>query len=255
MKKMLIAGNWKMNTNAEEAKKLIQEILIKLPMGHDKLKILVCPPFINIPVVSEVVKDSDILLGAQNCSNQISGAFTGEISVSMLKYYNCDYVIIGHSERRQFYHETNQSINEKLNTILNSGLDAIVCIGETLEERQTSKTWAVLQRQLNESLSGIDTKFSNHIVIAYEPVWAIGTGVSAETEQVQEAHEFIRNTLRAIFEENANDMIIQYGGSVNDKNAKEILSLKDVNGALIGGASLKSDSFVSIIESAIGVLG
>ncbi|MFH1050569.1 MAG: triose-phosphate isomerase [bacterium] len=254
MKKMLIAGNWKMNTNAEEAKMLVQEILNKLPQGYDKLKILVCPPFINIPVVSEFVKDSGILLGAQNCSAQLSGAFTGEISVPMLKYYGCEYVIIGHSERRQYYHETNKGINEKLKTILNSGLNAIVCIGETLEERQTGKTWEILECQLRESLYGIETKYSNNIVIAYEPVWAIGTGVSAETGQVQEAHEFIRNTLRTIFNENSNDMVIQYGGSVNDKNAKEILSLKDVNGALIGGASLKPDSFVSIIESAVGVL-
>lgn len=260
MEKMLIAGNWKMNTDAGEAEFLARSINENLSglnienkfQGY--LKILVCPPFINIPIVGNEIKNSNILLGAQNCSDKLSGAYTGEISIPMLKYYGCEYVIIGHSERRQYYHETDKSVNDKLKTIINSGIKAIVCIGEILEERKSGKTFEVLERQIHEGLMDINYSFYNQIVIAYEPVWAIGTGISAEAYQVSEAHEFIRNELKGLFSENASEMIIQYGGSVNEQNAKEILSLKDVNGALIGGASLKSTSFLSIIKSAMAVL-
>ena len=257
---MLIAGNWKMNTDAGEAETLtraIKENLSNLNIDdkfREYLKFLVCPPFINIPIVSDAIKNSNILLGAQNCSNKLFGAYTGEISIPMLKYYGCSYIIIGHSERRQYYSEIDETINDKLKLILDSKLNAIVCIGETLEERQTGKTFDVLERQIHVGLKDISNSSFNQIVIAYEPVWAIGTGISAETYQVSEAHEFIRKELKSIFNDNAYEIIIQYGGSVNDKNAKEILSLKDVNGALIGGASLKSSSFLSIIKSAMDVL-
>jgi len=256
MKKILIAGNWKMNTTAQEAKNLVDEIkrdisVLNFKSTESNPEILVCPPFINIPVVSEAIKDSVIHLGAQNCCNKLSGAFTGEVSVPMLKYFNCSYIIIGHSERRQYYFETDELINEKLKLILYEGLKAIVCIGETLEERQTGKTFKVLESQLRLGLKNIDSSIIEKIVIAYEPVWAIGTGISAENEQVQEAHSFIRGILKELFGELAGQMLIQYGGSVNAQNASEILSLPDVNGALIGGASLKSASFVSIIKSAM----
>ena len=259
MKKMLIAGNWKMNTVGQEALSLAMGICETVKeLGVDKLNdefgILICPPFINIPMVSEIVKGTKVKLGAQNCSDKLQGAFTGEVSVPMIKHYGCSHIIIGHSERRQYYHENDSLINQKLKIILESGLNAIVCIGETLGERQSGKTFEILSSQIKESLMEIKSDSSKSIVIAYEPVWAIGAGVSAETKQVEEAHAFIRKELEVIFGDKAKDMLIQYGGSVNEKNAQELLSLADVNGALVGGASLKVESFVSIIHSALKVI-
>ncbi|MFC2130339.1 triose-phosphate isomerase [Bacteroidota bacterium] len=250
MKKMLIAGNWKMNTNAYEAGKLAETIVSRATGKKWDVSVLICPPYINIPVITVIIKGTKVLLGAQNCSHIPSGAFTGEISIPMLQYYGCNYVIIGHSERRQFFHETDDGVNEKLIALLNAGVNAIVCIGETLDERQGGKTFEVLERQIMEGLKNVSRVFAEKIVIAYEPVWAIGTGVSSEPHQVQEAHAFIRKLLTDLFGDTAKDMIIQYGGSVNEKNALAILELQDVNGALIGGASLKPDSFLSIIETA-----
>jgi len=250
MKKMLIAGNWKMNTNAYEASELAKAIVTGTMNEKMNTKILICPPFINIPAVSEIVSTGQVMLGAQNCFSQPSGAYTGEISIPMLQYYKCDYIIIGHSERRQYFHETNETVNIKLKAIINSNLNAIVCIGESLEERQNGQTFAVLEKQIKEGLMNVDSSFASQIVIAYEPIWAIGTGMSANTEQVQEAHSFIREQLKVLFGDKANDMIIQYGGSVKPENALSILELPDVNGALIGGASLKADSFLSIIKIA-----
>lgn len=248
-----------MNTVGQEAVNLSKGILEKVrEIDNDKLyddfSILICPPYINIPIVSEIVKGTKIKLGAQNCSDKLQGAFTGEISVQMIKYFQCSHVIIGHSERRQYYYENNYLINQKLKIILESGLNAIVCIGETLEERKSGKTYKVLGSQLKEGLKDIKTDSYKNIIVAYEPVWAIGTGVSAETKQVEEAHTYIRKELEDIFGYEAKDMIIQYGGSVNEKNANELLSLENVNGALIGGASLKVDTFVSIIHSALKVV-
>jgi triosephosphate isomerase (TIM) len=250
MKKMLIAGNWKMNTTGNEARELTLEIKNGIFEREMKTEILICPPFVNIPLVSDLIKDTNIHLGAQNCSPVYSGAFTGEISIPMLQYYNCSYIIVAHSERRQLFGETDETANKKVIKILTEGMNVILCIGETIDERNSGNTYDVLESQLRRGLEKVDKTKTGQIIIAYEPVWAIGTGVSAKPEQVQEAHSFIRNTLNLMFEENSRDMIIQYGGSVNGKNALEILSLSDVNGALIGGASLKADEFLSIISMA-----
>jgi triosephosphate isomerase len=254
MKNILIAGNWKMNTTADTAVKLCNDILNKLDVLQNELKVLVCPPFINIPIVSDIVKDTQLLLGAQNCYFEEKGAFTGEVSIPMLLHFGCQYVIIGHSERRTHFYETDALINKKVNAVLKAGLKPILCIGETLQERQDNKTYSVIDKQLKVDLTETNPFECENIVIAYEPVWAIGTGITATTEQISEAHAFIRNKLIEIFGSRADNMLIQYGGSVTADNSKEILGLKDVNGALIGGASLKSDSFLSIIEDAKFVL-
>lgn len=251
---MLIAGNWKMNTIASEAGNLTDLILHGLTEDAGKVGVLVCPPFINIPAVAKIINNSSVELGAQNCSPFLSGAFTGEISIPMLKHYGCKYVIVGHSERRQFYFETNETINRKILALLNEGVKPVFCIGETLEQRQSGKTFDVLNEQIREGLRNTSEAMIDNIIIAYEPVWAIGTGVSAEVWQVQEVHEYIRNLLNELFGDIANKLIIQYGGSVNEKNAHSILELKDVNGALVGGASLKAESFLSIISSAVEVI-
>ena len=249
MKNMLIAGNWKMNTNAFESEKLAEFIA----GGINKInaaKILVCPPFTSISAVNGIVRNTDVKLGAQNCHFEQKGAFTGEISISMLKHLNCEYIIIGHSERRTLFCETDEFVNIKTKAVIAAEIIPVVCIGETLEERKSEKTFKILARQIVEGLKGIDAAAAEQIVVAYEPVWAIGSGLSATTDQVNEAHTFIRAELRKLFKNSADNIHILYGGSVNDKNAQDILSIEDVNGALIGGAALKADVFLSIIETA-----
>jgi len=249
MKNMLIAGNWKMNTNTFESEKLAEFIA----GGINKInavKILVCPPFTSISSVNGIVRNTDVRLGAQNCHFEPKGAFTGETSISMLKHLDCQYIIIGHSERRILFFETDELVNIKTKAVIAAEIIPVVCIGETLEERKSEKTFEVLARQIVEGLKGIDAASAKQIVVAYEPVWAIGSGLSATTDQVNEAHTFIRAELRKLFDNSADDIHILYGGSVNDQNAEEILSIRDVNGALIGGAALKADVFLSIIETA-----
>lgn len=251
MKKMLIAGNWKMNLNSSDAKSLINEIskAIKF-MGDLKLEVLVCPPYTSIPAVISESNKSEISVGAQNCHFENSGAFTGEVSVDMIKDLGCSFVITGHSERRTIFCENDQTINKKASAVLSNGLSPIICIGETLEERNSGRTFEVLDRQLEIGLKDLNQLCAEKIVIAYEPVWAIGTGVSATIEQVDEAHNWIRNYLTELMGGTGKVTAILYGGSLNPNNAMDILSLDNVNGGLIGGASLKCDSFVSIIESA-----
>ncbi|MCL5992319.1 MAG: triose-phosphate isomerase [Bacteroidetes bacterium] len=254
MKKMLIAGNWKMNMTTTESVKLIQNIIEGIKNKKLLTDILICPPFTSIDAVSKVLKDTKILYGAQNCHFESKGAYTGEISIPMLKELGCKFIIIGHSERRTYFFENDELINKKARAVLALGLSPIICIGETLREREENRTFDVLKRQIEIGMSRIEPENCAQIVIAYEPVWAIGTGISAEPEQVQEAHAFIKGELVRVLGKRASSIIVLYGGSVTDENAKSILELTDVHGGLIGGASLKSDIFLSIIETANSIL-
>ncbi|MBM2813676.1 MAG: triose-phosphate isomerase [Ignavibacteria bacterium] len=249
MKKMFIAGNWKMNTTATQAKELacsISEAVKQLP--DSSIQIAVCPPFTSIQSVGEAIAGSKIILGAQNCHFKDKGAFTGEISLEMLANINCKAVIIGHSERRTYFFETDSLINQKVSAALTAGFLPILCIGETLDERRANQTFEILRRQLDIGLENITLNNPDDLVIAYEPVWAIGTGIAATIEQVEEAHTWLRHYLTGRFDEIGETLAIQYGGSLTAENADDILSIADVNGGLIGGASLKADSFLSIIR-------
>ncbi len=250
MKKMIIAGNWKMNTLPNEAEELVRNILQGLQDKKFDSEIVVCPPFTNLHTVSALITGSKIKLGAQNCYYEPKGAFTGEISIPMLKYFDVEYIIIGHSERRTYFGETDEIINRKARAILEKNLKPIICIGETLSERQQGKTFEILFNQLEKCLCDLKVDDSKNLVIAYEPVWAIGTGVSATKEQIEEAHNKIKNHIQSMFGIAHDDIVLQYGGSVTSDNSEEILSIESVNGALIGGASLKSDVFLKIIEIA-----
>ncbi len=251
MKNMLVAGNWKMNTNVFESQKLVEYILGFMKTNATlKSRVLVCPPFTSVYAIGQIVKDTELLLGAQNCYFEEKGAFTGEISIPMLEYCGVSHIIIGHSERRSYFKEDDELINKKLLAILEHNLTPILCIGETLEERNQGKTFDVLKNQLDKDLAGVSNEIIARVVVAYEPVWAIGTGISATREQVEEAHNFLRQLLVNKFGDNANHIYLLYGGSLSEKNADEILSIENVNGGLIGGASLKGDSFCSIIQTA-----
>lgn len=248
MKQMLIAGNWKMNTTSFEAEKLCGLIAVGImKMPRIDIKILICPPAVNISYVGKIIKGSRISLGAQNCHFESKGAYTGEISVEMLSHIGCDYIITGHSERRAYFGETDDIINKKAHAILSGGLIPIICIGETIEQRKAMQTFEVLEKQLSQCLDGFTESFIEKTVVAYEPVWAIGTGLAATIEQVDEAHNWIRGYLENSKGPNAKDTILLYGGSMNAGNAGELLGLENVNGGLIGGASLKADSFLAII--------
>lgn len=251
MRKYLIAGNWKMNTTISETKELINSLKNGLEkIGNVPATILVCPPFVNIPTVKELTQNTQIKVGAQNCHFEKKGAFTGEVSVAMLQSVGCDYIIIGHSERRSLFGETNEFINKKLKTILESGITPIVCIGETLEERKSEATFTVLKEQLEGSLADINNADIDKIVIAYEPVWAIGTGVAATAKEIAVAHNWLREFLVNKYGSNAKNIYLLYGGSLSDANAEETLGIEDVNGGLIGGASLVTEKFLSIIKTA-----
>jgi triosephosphate isomerase (TIM) len=253
MKRYLIAGNWKMNCDIDEAKKLARDIVSVIDRTNEFVDLLISPPFINLTETKKILSGSIVKLGAQNCHWKDSGAYTGEISCRMIKSIGCDYVIIGHSERRQYFGETDQTVNLKINAAKESSLIPIVCIGETLEERNKGITFEVLSRQLNQGFDGLNSSAVDSIVVAYEPVWAIGTGVAATVKQVDEAHNRLRDMLTAKYDSHGTEILLLYGGSVNEKNAKEILSLENVNGALIGGASLKSDSFIAIYNDALSL--
>lgn len=238
-----------MNKTVTEAIQLVNGIKREV-FEINNLDILVCPPFTALAQVAETINESNIALGAQNMHFEASGAYTGEISADMLKEAGCKYVILGHSERRHIFNESDELINKKLQTALKSGLKPILCIGETLDEREASKTLDILKRQLEGGLKGIESDAAGEIVIAYEPVWAIGTGKNATSQQAQEAHAFIRNYIKDLYNEDiALNMIILYGGSVKPANIEELIKEEDVDGALIGGASLKVDSFVEIIRT------
>lgn len=251
MKQFLIAGNWKMNTSPEEAAKLASAIR-KGIVGMDlsRVGVLLCPPAINLLPVIQISSESKIKVGAQNCHYEKSGAFTGEISCEMIKESGAEYVIIGHSERRILFGEADEFINQKVLSALNEGLKPILCIGETLVQRNDGSTMKIVIDQLDKGLAGVSGKQSESIVIAYEPVWAIGTGISATAEQAEEVHSQIRSALRVLFGEKGNNILILYGGSMNANNAGELLIQKNISGGLIGGSSLKYEEFLSIIKTA-----
>jgi triosephosphate isomerase len=250
-RKKIIAGNWKMNKTQAEARVLIEDLLQEIGR-FDGAEIVLCPPFTALSVVSELLSPvSNIRLGAQNMHEAPSGAYTGEISAGMLRELYVRYVIIGHSERRQYFHEDNATVNRKTKAALAAELRPIVCIGETLPERESDKWKKVLETQLREGLAGFTDKDLADIIIAYEPVWAIGTGKTATPAQAQEAHQWIRKNLGLLFSKVAAEKVrIQYGGSVKPENAKELLTQPDIDGALVGGASLDSRGFAAIIKNA-----
>ena len=245
MRKPIIAGNWKMNKTSEEAVLLINEL--KPLVAKAKPEVVVCVPYTDLCAVKPLLEGTKIKLGAQNVSWADKGAFTGEISADMLLEKGVEYVIIGHSERRQYFGETNQSVNKRTKQALAKGLKPIVCIGETLEEREKNKTKRVLKKQILEGLEGIED-FSN-LVIAYEPVWAIGTGKTATKEDANETISYIRRVVRATFGADvAKGLRIQYGGSMNAGNAKDLMSMRHIDGGLIGGASLKAEDFAKVVN-------
>lgn len=237
-----------MFTVVEEAKALVQS-LKDLVKDVTNVEIVVCPPFISLHAVKDMLAGSRIGLGAQNLYWEKSGAFTGEVSAPMLKSVGCTYVIIGHSERRTYFGETDETVNKRIFAALAEGLKPIVCIGETLEEREAGKTFEVIKRQVEGGLANLSVEQMATVVIAYEPVWAIGTGKTATPAQAQEVHAFIRKLLNDIFgQTTAEATRIQYGGSVKPDNAAELMAQPDIDGALVGGASLKADSFEKIIK-------
>lgn len=250
MRKICVAGNWKMNKNLDEAVNLISELKNGLENNEVNADVIICPPYVNLETAKALVKDTVVKLGAQNMYFEDSGAYTGEISADMLKSVGCEYVILGHSERRTIFNESDEVINKKIQKALSSELKPIFCIGETLEEREKNITKDVIETQLKGGLKDISEDDLDNIIIAYEPVWAIGTGKTATPEQAQDVHAFIRNLIKEMYSDNAADkIIIQYGGSVKPANAKELLGQDDIDGALVGGACLKADSFIDIIKA------
>jgi triosephosphate isomerase (TIM) len=250
MRKKFIAGNWKMNTRSIDGE-LLASAVVKGLGAEPRVTVAVCPPFPYLSRIGQAVKGTPVALGAQNCYPKDEGAFTGEVSPAMLVDIGCSYVILGHSERRQVFGESNEFINAKVHAALKAGLKVILCIGETLDERKANRTQAVLDTQLTGSLAKITATELGSMVLAYEPVWAIGTGVNATPEQAQEAHAFVRKRVSQLCgEEAAKALVIQYGGSVKPDNAATLLSQPDVDGALVGGASLKAADFLGIINAA-----
>ena len=244
-RRYFIAGNWKMNKTAAEGAALVNELK---PLVKDAdCDVVVCVPFTDIPAVSAAAKGSNIRVGAQNVHFAEKGAYTGEISAEMLKEFGVEYVIIGHSERRQYFGETDETVNKRMHAALAAGLTPIVCVGESLEERETGKTEAVLSVQIEEGLKGLEDV--SKIVIAYEPIWAIGTGKTATAEQANETIAFIRKKCAEVFcPKCAEKVRIQYGGSMNAKNCKELMAMPEIDGGLIGGASLKAEDFSFIVN-------
>ena len=251
MRKKFIAGNWKMNTASITAE-LLAAAVVKGLGSEARVDVAICPPFPYLARVAQAIHGTPIMLGAQNCYPKNDGAFTGEVSPAMLVDVGCQLVIVGHSERRQILKETDAFINEKVHAALNAKLKVILCIGETLDERKANRTAAVLDTQLTGSLAKITAELLRHIVIAYEPVWAIGTGVNASKEQAQEAHAFVRKRVGQLCgDAAAQQLVIQYGGSVKPSNAAELLAQPDVDGALVGGASLNAEDFLGIVNAGI----
>jgi triosephosphate isomerase len=250
-RKLIIAGNWKMNKTVAESLHLVSGLKIELA-GAKEVDIVICPPFTALADVSKAVMDSNLRLGAQNMSEHNFGAYTGEIAAGMLKEFSVRYVILGHSERRQLYKETTELVAKKTRAAHAASLKPIVCVGESLHEREADLTERVLDSQVRGGLTGLTEAQIEETIIAYEPLWAIGTGKVATTTQAQEAHAFIRQLLAKMYNETvARRVRIQYGGSVKPSNARELMSQPDVDGALVGGASLEDRSFSDIIKNSI----
>lgn len=248
MRRNIVAGNWKMNKNFAEADDLINSIEETLRQyDTTDVDIIVCPPFPYLELVSDVSEDSNFFVGAQNVAKFDSGAYTGEVSASMLKSMAVDYCIVGHSERRKYFFETNQDIAQKIDLLLQQDITPIMCVGESLEEREAGKHFDVIRKQVEEGIFHLKAEDMQRCIIAYEPVWAIGTGKTATKEQAQEIHAFIRKLIVEKYNDDvAQEVSILYGGSCNPKNAQELFSMEDVDGGLIGGASLKANDFIQI---------
>jgi triosephosphate isomerase len=250
-RKLIVAGNWKMNKTVAEALELVRDLKHELA-NIKEVDIVVCPPFTALSEVAQVIRGSNIDLGAQNMSEHGPGAYTGEIAAEMLRELAVRYVILGHSERRQYQKESDELVSKKAQAAHAASLQPIVCVGETLAEREANQTEKVLETQVRGSSKGLSKEQMSETIIAYEPVWAIGTGKTATTAQAQEAHAFIRGLLVKLFDEStARRVCIQYGGSVKPSNARELMSQPDVDGALVGGASLEAKSFAKIVKNSI----
>lgn len=249
LRKAVIAGNWKMNKNPEETKALLAEVA---PLVKDaKCEVVACVPFIDLPAAIEAAKGTNIKIGAQNCHWEESGAFTGEIAANMLTSIGVSYVIIGHSERRTYFGETDQTVNQRIRAALDAGLSVILCVGETLEQREQGITEELVALQTKIALLGVTKEELARVIIAYEPIWAIGTGRTATSAQAGEVCRAIRSVIAALYDKQTADAFtIQYGGSMNAKNAAELLAQGDVDGGLIGGASLKAADFAEIVRAA-----
>jgi triosephosphate isomerase len=251
--KKLVAGNWKMNMNTESSTALAEGLALKSKdIAGTKVDVMLCPPFVYLPGVIDAVRTEHIAVGAQDVYFESNGAFTGEISVEMLKDIGCTYVLCGHSERRHIIGETDELINKKLSAAVSRGLLPVLCVGETKDQRQAEQTSDVVTTQLKGGLAGMSEEKVSAVTIAYEPVWAIGTGLTATPQQAQEVHSLIRKLLGEMYNQDlADDMRILYGGSVKPDNAAELMGQDDIDGALVGGASLKVDDFMAIIEAGV----
>lgn len=249
MRKKIVAGNWKMNTTIAEGEFLVKQLVFLKGELNLECDLVVAPPFTHLVTVANMLKDTDIALSAQNCADQESGAYTGEVSIKMLGSVGCKYVILGHSERREYYGENSETLLKKVNLAINAGIVPIFCVGEKLDERESNRHFEVVTEQLKEVLFKLrGVEFAN-VVVAYEPVWAIGTGKTATSDQAQEMHAYIRRVLAGKFGEAADKTPILYGGSCKPSNAKEIFAQPDVDGGLIGGASLVAQDFIEIAKS------
>ena len=246
MRKPIIAGNWKMNKTIAEAVEFVNDIKGKL--NDADVDVVICAPFTLLKDLKEVTKGSNIKIGAQNMHFAENGAFTGEISSTMLKELSIDYVIIGHSERRQYFSETNETCNKKVLKALEVGIDPILCCGETLEERETDKTKDVVKTQVISGLANVKAEDLSKVVIAYEPIWAIGTGKTATAKQANDVISYIREVIASLYGELANQVRIQYGGSVKPSNVVEIMGQSDIDGALVGGASLEPSDYIALVN-------
>lgn len=247
MRKPIIAGNWKMNLSIEDALKFVEEV--KNEVSNTDVESVICAPFTFLKDLKQGVKGTNIKIGAQNMHFEDSGAFTGEVSAPMLKELDIDYCVIGHSERRQYFAETDETINKKLKQAFKYDIIPILCVGETLEERETGKTNDVVKSQVVADIKELDKKQVSNLVIAYEPIWAIGTGKTATSEQANEVISYIREVVKDLYDEEVSESIrIQYGGSVKPENVEEIMNQSDIDGALVGGASLKPSDFVKLVN-------
>ncbi|MBQ0077390.1 MAG: triose-phosphate isomerase [Bacteroidales bacterium] len=250
MRKQIVAGNWKMNTTVPEGIELAKAVVENAGRVSSNVKLIIATPFTHLWPIAEVVKGTEVGLSAENCADKEKGAYTGEISVAMLKSTGCQYTILGHSERRQYYGETDAKLVEKTKLALAAGLDVILCVGENLEEREAGKHFDICKAQIENVLFNFTAEDMKHIIVAYEPVWAIGTGKTATSEQAEEIHAFIRKTIADKFgAEVADELSILYGGSCKPSNAKELFAQKDIDGGLIGGAALKAEDFIQIALS------
>lgn len=246
MRKPIIAGNWKMNKTIAEAVAFVNDV--KDRVNNENVEAVICAPFLALKDLKEAVKGTNIKIGAQNMHYQENGAFTGEISPVMLKEIGVDYVIIGHSERRQYFNETNEAVNKKVLKALEHGILPILCCGESLEQREAGETKAFCKVQVEKGLENVAKEDLNKIVIAYEPIWAIGTGKTATAEDANDVISYIREVVKGLYGELANDVRIQYGGSVKPENVAQIMAQSDIDGALVGGASLAADDYVKLVN-------